>query len=92
MGCSLLVVLRVVLDTSVLTAASRSRRGASLVLLQAVSGGRLTPLATPSLLLGYEEALKGPEQREVSKLSLADVARVLGVLAVAIEPVAVHMR
>jgi predicted nucleic acid-binding protein len=52
----------------------------------------LTPLATPSLFLEYEEVLKRPEQREVSNLSLADVDRVLGVLAVAIELVAVHMR
>jgi predicted nucleic acid-binding protein len=36
--------------------------------------------------------LKRPEQREVSRLSLADMDRVLGVLAVAIEPVAVHLR
>ena len=36
--------------------------------------------------------LKRSEQRQVSGLSLADVDRVLGVLAVAIEPVEVHMR
>src|SRR5215207_2569428 len=92
MGCYLSVVLRVVLDTSVLATALRSRRGASFVLLQAVRRGRLPPLATPSLFLEYEEVLKRPEQREFSKLSLADVDRVLGVLAVAIEPVAVHLR
>ena len=92
MGCYLWVVLRVVLDTSVLTAALRSRRGASFVLLRAVRRGRLTPLATSSLFLEYEEVLKRPEQREVSGLSLADVDRVLSVLAVAIEPVAVHLR
>ncbi len=92
MGCYLSVVLRVVLDTSVLATALRSRRGASFVLLQAVRRGRLTPLATPSLFLEYEEVLKRPEQREVSGLSLADVDRVLGVLAVATEPVAVHLR
>src|SRR5215213_7932296 len=92
MRCYLSVVLRVVLDTSVLTAALRSRRGASFVLLRAVRRGRLTPLATSSLFLEYEEVLKRPEQREVSGLSLADVDRVLSVLAVAIEPVAVHLR
>src|SRR3954452_686271 len=84
--------LPVVLDTSVLTAALRSRRGTTFVLLQAVRRGRLTPLAAPSLFLEYEEVLKRPEQREVSGLSLADVDRVLGVLAVAIEPIAVHLR
>src|SRR4051812_10417246 len=79
--------LPVVLDTSVLTAALRSRRGTTFVLLQAVRRGRLTPLAAPSLFLEYEEVLKRPEQREVSGLSLADVDRVLGVLAVT-----VHLR
>src|SRR4051794_4346168 len=87
MGCYLSVVLRVVLDTSFLPAALRSRRGASFVLLRTVRSGCLTPLATPSLFLECEEVLKRPEQREVSKLSLADVDRVLGVLAFA-----VHMR
>ena len=72
MGCYLLVVLRVVLDTSVLTAASRSRRRAS-----SSAGGAQGPLdpARHTELLEYEEALKRPEQREVSKLSLTDVAR-----------------
>src|SRR3954452_15792715 len=84
--------LPVVLDTSVLTAALRNRAGASFILLRAVRRGRLTPLAAPSLFLEYEEVLKRPEQREVSGLSLADVDRVLGVLAVAIEPIAVHLR
>ena len=41
--------------TSVLTAALRSRRGTTFVLLQAVRRGRLTPLVTPSLFLEYEE-------------------------------------
>ena len=48
-----------------------------LVLLQAVRRGRLTPLATPSLFLEYEEVMKRPEQRELSNLSLADVDWVL---------------
>jgi hypothetical protein len=37
----------------------------------------LTPLATPSLFLEYEEVRERPEQREVSNLSLADVDWVL---------------
>jgi predicted nucleic acid-binding protein len=69
--------LPVILDTSVLTAALRSRRGTTFVLLQAVRRGRLTPLATPSLFLEYEEVMKRPEQRELSNLSLADVDWVL---------------
>lgn len=83
---------RVVLDTSVITSALRSRAGASFVLLRAVRHRRLIPLATPSLFLEYEDVLKRPEQRQASGLSLAEVDRVLGVLAIAIEPVEVHLR
>jgi len=52
----------------------------------------LTPIATPSLLLEFEEVMKRREQREVTGLRLADVDQMLGVLAVAIEPVAVPLR
>lgn len=83
--------MRVVLDTSIVTSAFRSRTGASFLLLRAVRLRRLIPLATPSLFLEYEEVLKRSEQRQVSGLSLAELDRVLGVLAVAIEPVEVHM-
>jgi putative PIN family toxin of toxin-antitoxin system len=85
-------VLRVVLDTSVIASAFRSQAGASFVLVRAVRQRRLVPLATPSLFLEYEEVLKRSEQRQVSGLSLGDVDRILGALAVAIEPVEVHLR
>lgn len=85
-------MLRVVLDTSVIVSAFRSRAGASFVIIRAVRFRRLVPLATTSLLLEYEEVLKSPEQRRVSGLSLADVDQILGALAVAIEPVDVHLR
>lgn len=85
-------MLRVVLDTSVLATAFRSREGASFVILREVRRRRLIPLATPSLFLEYEEVLKRPEQRDASGLSLAEVDRVLNVLAIAIEPVEVHLR
>src|SRR3954467_2138329 len=84
--------LPVVLDTSVLTAALRSRRGTTFVLLQAVRRGRLTPLATPSPFLEYEEVMNRPEQCEGSGLRLTDVDQVLSVLAVAIELVAMQLR
>lgn len=92
MGCYGRKVLRVVLDTSVIASAVRSQAGAGFVILRAVRLGRIIPLATTSLLFEYEEVLKRPEQREVSGLSLADVDRLLGALAVAIEPVDVHLR
>lgn len=84
-------MLRVVLDTSVIASAFRSRAGASFALLRAVRFRRLVPLATPSLFLEYEEVLKRPDQRQVSGLSLAGVDSALGVLSLTIEPVEVHL-
>lgn len=85
-------MLRVVLDTSVVASAFRSQLGASYRLLAAVRGRQLVALATPSLFLEYEEVLKRPEQRAASHLSLDDVDRILGALALLIEPVETHMR
>ncbi|MDB5499096.1 MAG: twitching motility protein PilT [Phenylobacterium sp.] len=85
-------MLRVVLDTSVIVTALRSRDGASFALLGAVRMRRVVPLATPTLFLEYEDVLKRPEQRKASGLSLDDVERFLGAFAVAIEPVEVHIR
>ncbi len=48
------------------------------------------PLATPALFLEYEELLKRPEQREVSRLSLGQVDAAFAALAAAIEPVDVR--
>jgi predicted nucleic acid-binding protein len=53
---------------------------------------KLIPLATPTLFLEYEDVLKRADQRAASGLTLDDVDRFLGALAVAIEPVEVHIR
>lgn len=82
---------RVVLDTSVIATALRSRTGASFFLLRTVQFQRLTMLATPSLFLEYEDVLKRSEQREVTGLTLADVDELLVELAALIEPVDVHL-
>lgn len=81
-----------VLDTSVLVAAFRSRRGASNVLLQRVARGVLRPLVTTALFLEYEEVLLRAEHRLVTKMSEDDVAGALAALASAAEPVDVHFR
>ena len=78
---------RVVLDTSVIAAAFRSRNGASRRLLDLVADGLLAALATPALFLEYEAVLKRPEQRLASGLSIGDVDRRLAALAGVIEPV-----
>ena len=84
--------VRAVLDTSVLVAGLRSRRGASFVLLRAVRRRLLVPLASTSLFLQYEDALKRDEHLEAARMDLSDVDRFLGAYAVAVKPVEVHLR
>ncbi len=85
------ITLRAVLDTSVLAAALRSRRGASFALLSAVGRSRLIPLATPALFLEYEAVLKRPEQRAASGFSVAEIDTLLRAMAGVIEAVEVHI-
>jgi putative PIN family toxin of toxin-antitoxin system len=91
MGCLLIGLLRAVIDTSVVIAALRSRRGASSALLRLVATGRLATLATPALFLEYEEVLKRPAQRAVHGLDHGTIDTFLAALASAIEPVTVHI-
>jgi len=83
---------RVVLDTSVVVAALRSRLGASNAVLGLVATRRLTALATPPLFLEYEDVLKRPEHRLVHGLSEQQVDEFLGEFAALIEPVETHFR
>lgn len=84
-------MLRIVIDTSVVVAALRSRKGASNALLRLAATRRLVPLATPALFLEYEEVLKRPEQRAAHGLDELDIDRFLAALASVIEPVSVHI-
>ena len=54
---------RLVLDTNVLIAALRSRRGASFRLLALVGTGRFDLVLSTALVLEYEAVAKRPEQR-----------------------------
>ncbi len=81
---------RIVLDTSVVATAFRSRHGASRVVLDWVADRLLVPLLTPALFLQYEDVLKRPEQLRVSGLTLAQVDQRLTALASAAEVVTVH--
>jgi putative PIN family toxin of toxin-antitoxin system len=83
---------RVVLDTSVVVTALRSRAGASNLVLRKVAAGRLQAVATTALLLEYEAVLKRPEQRLVTGLRLDDIERILGALARVLEPVDVYFQ
>lgn len=84
--------MRVVLDTSVVVAAFRSRRGASNALLRAAVERRLEVLVTTSLFLEYEAVLKRPEQRLASGLTMERTDQVLAGLAALCKPVEVHFR
>lgn len=83
---------RAVLDTSVIVAGFRSRRGGSNLILRQVAKGALRPLATTALFLEYEDVLLRPEHRLATGMSEEDVAGALAAFASAAEPVEVHFR
>lgn len=85
-------MLRVVLDTSVVIAALRSRSGASNGVIELVARGHLRPLVTTSLFLEYEAVLLRPEHRLVTRMTVADVDGFLAALASAAEPVDISFR
>jgi putative PIN family toxin of toxin-antitoxin system len=58
--------IRAVLDTSVIVAGLRSRRGSSFQLLRRVEQGALTPVLSVALVLEYEAVLK----REAEQMDL----------------------
>ncbi len=84
--------MRIVLDTSVLVAALRSRSGAGNTILRLVAQRRVVLLATPPLFLEYEDVLKRPEHRLVHRLSPEGIDDFLRELAALIEPVELHFR
>ena len=86
------MTLRVVLDTSVVVAALRSRLGAGNAVLRLVADRSILPLATPPLFLEYEEVLLRPEQRLAHGLTPAEVDEFLAEFAALIEPVELHFR
>lgn len=81
---------RAVLDTNILAAGLRSRRGASFAVLGLLAEGRFRGLATTALFLEYEAVLKRPEQRDAHGLGLQEVERLLCELAAILEPVDVR--
>jgi len=81
---------RVVLDTSVIVAGLRTRRGAANRVLRLVASRRLVLLATPPLFLEYEDVLRRPEQRLAHGLEPESIDEFLAELAALVEPVDVH--
>jgi len=83
---------RVVLDTSIVVAALRSRSGAANAVPRLVAERRIVALATPPLFLEYEEMLKRPEQTLAHHLRAEAVDQFLAELAALIEPVETHFQ
>lgn len=81
---------RLVLDTNILVAASRSRHGASFAVLQHLRKGSFVALASVPLFLEYEAVLKRPEQLAVGPRTSAMVDAFLDALSLRTEPVHLH--
>ena len=81
---------RVVLDTNILVAASRSRNGASFALLQALRNRRYIALASVPLLLEYEAVLKRHEHLAVGGRTIVMTDAFLDAMTLFIEPVHLH--
>lgn len=79
--------MRLVLDTNVLVAALRSRRGASNALLREILGGSATWCCSVPLFLEYEDVLMRAEFVLETGRSRADYAGFLTDIAQAVEPV-----
>ncbi len=77
--------MRLVLDTSVLVAAFRSRTGASRLLLERLVEGRFIAVATPACFLEYEEVLARPEQMGIHGYTLKELDRFLDNLTLLVE-------
>jgi putative PIN family toxin of toxin-antitoxin system len=86
------MVRRVVLDTSVIVAALRTRHGAANKVLRLVADRRLVLLATAPLFLEYEAVLGRPEHRLVHGLTPEVLEEFLAELAALVEPVDVHFQ
>lgn len=81
---------RVVLDTNVLVAASRSRLGASFAVLRAMREQRFIALVSVPLMLEYEAVLLRPEQLAVSQRRADQTVAFLDAFCILAEPVHLH--
>jgi putative PIN family toxin of toxin-antitoxin system len=82
--------MRIVLDTDVLVAASRSATGASRQLLLAGMDRRIVLLVSPALVLEYDSVLKRPEHLRASQTDEKAVDIVLNLLVASADQVALH--
>ena len=82
-----MTIPRLVLDTNVLVAASRSRNGASFAILQQLRCRHFVALMSVPLMLEYEAVLKRSEQLQASQRSEAMTDAFLDALVLFAEPV-----
>src|SRR5437773_2571062 len=69
--------ITVVLDTNVIVAGLRSRRGASFLVLDLVERGRLAVALNASLIAEYDAVIRRPEHRRIHSLSEVQIRRFL---------------
>ena len=82
--------MRLVLDTDVLVAATRSRSGASWQLVDRALTGDFTLLLSVPLVLEYEAVLRREEHRKVHGLSVPQLDEVINSLVRVAEPVQIR--
>ena len=73
--------MRIVVDTDVIVASVRSRRGASRRVVALAVKGLLDQIVTVSIMLEYESVLKRPEHLRVARLTAYDVDKLLDNIA-----------
>ena len=79
--------MKLALDTDVLVAGLRSRRGASRAWLRAILAGEATLLLSVPLALQYEAVLTRPEHLAASGASVEEAGRLLDALCAVCSPV-----
>ena len=84
--------MRLVLDTSVIVSAFRSKSGASYRLLELFDEDRYHLVATPTLFKEYETVLSRPEQVAVHRLSPRQLDAALKDIASRLLPVKVYFQ
>jgi putative PIN family toxin of toxin-antitoxin system len=84
--------VRLILDTSVIVSAFRSRHGASRMLLDMLYAGKFEALASQALFLEYRDVLYRPEQLAAHKFPEERLTGLLRDLADRMTPVEIHFR
>jgi putative PIN family toxin of toxin-antitoxin system len=83
-------MIKLVLDTNIMVAASRSSLGASYKIMQALRHQRLVALVSVPLLLEYEAVLKRPEHLQAGARTIAQVDAFLDAFCLEAEQVHLH--